>query len=211
MMMEFIETCFIGPVFPATVLMVLIMVYGLMVVAGTVDINLFDVDFDTDLDVDGAATSVGFVALRFLNIGNVPIMIWVTFFGLLWWIASMLLWSFFDQGGDSQGVWSATQLALRNAAIAVVGTKFATDPMRKFFDQTDKFKPQDLVGKQCEVTTAEVTKDSGQAKFKTDAAPLLIDVRTDDGPFSKGDVATIIDFDPVTNIHFITTDTEVSK
>ena len=207
-MMQFIEYCFTGPIFPSTVLMILILLYGLMVVAGAVNLDLFD--FDVDLDIEGPITSVGFVALRFLNFGNVPIMIWVTIFGLLWWIISILLWAFFDQASNPLG--SASLQVLRNVVIAVAATKVATDPMRKFFDHTDNYKPLDLVGQECEVTTFEVTKEAGQAKFKTDAAPLLIDVRIEDGVLSKGDRATIIDFDPETKIYSITkTDTEVSK
>ena len=96
--------------------------------------------------------------------------------------------------------------------IGVAGAKFATEPMRKFFDHTDKYKPRDLVGRACHITTFEANTESGQAKLKTDAAPLLIDVRTQDGVLSKGDRATIVDVDVEANIYFITkSDTEVSQ
>ena len=82
--MEFIENCFTGPVFPASVMMVLILVYGLMVALGGLNLDLFDIDidFDADVNIDGGVTSIGFVALKFLNIGNVPIMIWASALGL---------------------------------------------------------------------------------------------------------------------------------
>lgn len=210
-MMEFVEFCFAGPSFPATVLLILIMLYGLLVVLGAADVDLFDFDFDSDFDIDGGAESVGFVALKFLNIGNVPIMIWITVFGLFWWTTSVLLGAFYDQTVDPEKAWGTAQLIFRNVFIAIIVTKCATEPMRKLFDHTDNYKPNDLVGKECEVTTYEVTAEKGQARFATDAAPLLIDVRSEDDVLSKGERATIVDFDPDTKIYYITkTDTEVS-
>jgi hypothetical protein len=211
-MIEFIEHCFTAPILPASVLIVLIIVYGVMVILGAVDIELFDLDFDADVDIEGGITSIGFVTLKFLNIGNVPVMIWVTIFGFFWWTASLLIWQFHDYANQVEGIWSIAPIVLRNMVIAVVGTKFATEPMRKFFDHTDNYKPADLVGRACHITTYEATTESGQAKLKTDAAPLLIDVRTDGEVLSKGESATIVDVDLDANIYFITkTDTEVSQ
>jgi hypothetical protein len=210
-MMDFIESCFIGPNFPASVMMVLILIYGLMVAIGGLDIDLFDVDLDVDVDMDGAVTSVGFIALKFLNIGNVPIMIWASAFGLSWWTASMLLWEFFDQARYHEDFWHTAMLIGRNVVVGIAAAKFATQPMVKFFDHTDNYKPEDLIGQECEVTTYEVTADAGQAKFATDAAPLLIDVRSEDAPLAKGDRARIVEFDPDEQLYFITkSDTEVS-
>ncbi|MCG8585093.1 MAG: YqiJ family protein, partial [Pirellulales bacterium] len=203
-MLQFIEQCFIWPILPASVLIVLIMLYGVLVILGAVDIQLFDFDLDTDIDVDAGAESIGFVALKFLNIGNVPVMIWVAVFGLLWWIASLLLWAIYDQASPPEGTWSIAALVLRNVVIGLAGAKFATEPMRKYFDHTDNYKPKDLVGRQCEVTTYKVTSESGQAKLKTDAAPLLIDVRTEGETLSKGDLATIVDVDTKANLYLIT-------
>ena len=202
-MTQFFEFCVANAVLPATVLMVLIMLYGVMVLVGAADITLFDIDFDTDFDMDGASTSIGFVALKFLNIGQVPVMIWITVFGMFWWAGSLLLWAFYDQAHDPAGGWAVGQLVLRNAILAIVGTKCATEPMRKFFDHQDHYKPSDLVGQPCEVTTFEVNTETGQAKFATDAAPLLIDVRTHSGVLAKGDIARITDFDPSTNLYYI--------
>lgn len=209
-MMEFVELCFMGATFPATILMILILFYGLLVALGALDISLFDIDFDADVDVDSGVTHVGFVALKFLNIGNVPIMIWVTAFGFLWWATSLLLAAFYDVSTD--GGWGTSQLILRNVLIAIAGAKLATEPMRGLFDHTDDFKPDDLIGQSCEVTTYEATENNGQAKFITDAAPLLINVRTETGTLNKGDVAIIVDYDPDNTIYFIAKiDTEVSS
>ncbi len=211
--MEFIENCFTGPNYPASVMMVLILIYGLMVALGGLNLDMFDIDidFDADVDIDGGVTSIGFVALKFLNIGNVPIMIWASAFGLSWWTASMVLWQLIDQARYHEDFWLTVPLVLRNVVIGVVAAKFITQPMVKMFDHTDNYKPEDLIGQECEVTTYEVTADAGQAKFATDAAPLLIDVRSEDAPLAKGDRALIVDFDPEEKLYFITKpDTEVS-
>ena len=83
-----------------------------------------------------------------------------------------------------------------------------TDPLAKVFAKPVKFHPEDLIGKWCEITTYEVTTDFGQAKYETDAAPLILDVRMIEGVLQKGERARIVDYDPSVKIHYLDTDSE---
>ena len=202
---EYFEQCFTMPVLPATVLMMLIVSYGFLVILGALDFELFDFDLDVDADADiGAFTSVGFVTLKFFNIGEVPVMIWVSIYGLAWWTISLLLLLVFDQTSVDS---NATLLVVRNIAASVLLTKFVTAPLAKFFAKPPRFRPEDLIGRECEISTFEATAEFGQAKCQTEAAPLILDVKLDVKTsvvkLTKGERAFIVDYDSEQKIHYV--------
>ena len=90
-MKEFFDACVTGPVLPASVLLALVSTYWLMVIAGAVGTDVLDWDFDleADADLDGIL-GVGAVSIRFLNLGTVPIMVWMSAFALSFW--SVAIW-----------------------------------------------------------------------------------------------------------------------
>ncbi len=179
---------------PATALILLILAYGLVALVGAADLDLFEFDIDVDADT-GSPTSVGMAILKFLNLGDVPIIIWLACFGLIWWAASLVLWVLVD-GKPEDITWGhGAVLILRNLGIGLVGAKGLTEPLQKMFDETEHYTPGKLIGAICEVTTSEVTEDVGQAKVATDAAPLLIDVRARQIDFEKGDLAMVVGYD----------------
>ena len=199
----YLEQCFTMPVLPATVLMLLILGYGCLVLLGALDIELFDLDIDVDFDADlevGSVSNLGLLTLKFLNLAEVPIMIWVSLFGLVWWGLSQLLWMAWDVGSLDI---NTNLLVVRNAAASVFITKFLTDPLAKGFAKPKTYRADRLIEQECEITTHEATADFGQAKLQTNAAPLILDVRTVDGALSKGDLAKIVDYDAEAQIHYV--------
>ena len=198
--MEFIEYCMTGPNLPATVFVILLMIYGFFVSLGALDFELFD--FDVDIDA-GAITSIGYASLKFLNIGNLPLMIWITLFGLSWWTLSLLLWYVWDLENYEARWQLATKLVVRNGACGVAVTKVLTQPLTKYFERQDEYTPEKLIGQRCVVSTVEATPDFGQAKYLTDGTPLLLNVKTEAGKLVKGDRAVIVDFDPTNRTYLI--------
>jgi len=189
------------PVLPSTLLMALIVAYGALVVVGALDFDLLDFDVDIDAEADVSAVfSAGFVALKFLNIGEVPLMVWLCIYGLVWWGISQALWLFWDQTSLDP---NTTLLVVRNVAVSVMLTKFFTDPLAKVFAKPARSHPTDLVGRQCEITTYQATEEFGQAKCQTEASPLLLDVKMSEGELSKGEHAVIVDYDPQSKIYYV--------
>ena len=89
---EFLETSFSGTSMPASLFLSLVLVYWLFVILGALDLELFDFDLDVDADVDlGSVLNVGLVPVRFLNLGRVPLMLWVSLFSLSWWGLSLVI------------------------------------------------------------------------------------------------------------------------
>jgi hypothetical protein len=84
-----------------------------MVILGALDLDVLDLDLDVDTGQDlGWFPSVGLVALRFLNVGPIPLMIWLSIFALSLWIISV---SWHDPAYNDNN-WLALQVLVRNVA-----------------------------------------------------------------------------------------------
>lgn len=203
-MEAFLETCFTGPVLPASILLVLVAMYWAMFVVGAAGLELFDLDldFDADLDVDSAfdtVMSAGAITLRFLNIGKLPFNLWLSVFALAYWVIS-IAW---DKPEYHEAIGMTIAIAGRNALVSLVPAKILTQPLRGKFDPVEPDSAEDLVGKVGEVTTSEVSQSSGQARFASDGAPLLLNVRTIQGILPKNEQVTIVDYESDKNIYLV--------
>ena len=199
-MTEFLETSFSGTSLPASMLLSLVLVYWLLVIFGALGLDMFDIDLEIDADVDvSSVLSMGFVPLRFLNLGRVPLMLWVSIFVLSWWMLSMLL-----EPIPSPQDWKAMALLIgRDMGIAVIFAKIATNPLRGQFDPKEPHKAEELIGGTCVMLTGEVTASAGQADYETEGAPLKLNVRATGETLAKGDVGEIVDYDPEKHIYLV--------
>lgn len=219
---EFLRACFSGPTLPASVLLIVVCLYWLMVIFGALDVDTLDVDldFDADFDVSGggdagdvdldveSSLGVGMVALRFLNIGKVPLMLWASAFAVPFWAVS--LW--WDQSSprDNWETWDAAGALIRNAGVGVLAAKLITQPLRGKFDTVVPNQVKDLLGKTGRVSSTQVTDSAGQARVETDGAPLLLQVRTreedaeiKDGRLTNGDRVVLADYDSEHDVFFV--------
>lgn len=202
-MSQFIDTCFAWPTWPSTILVLLVCGYWLLVIVGvaTVDVLDFDLDLDFDTDLQGSLLDVGFIPIRFLNLGSVPIMLWVSIFSLASWLVAR--WMCSDQLHANFESAADVPAIAAYFAIGALLTKAITQPIRGKFDPVEPNLAADLIGKTCIITTSEATQTFGEAEFKTDAAPLILTVRATSEPLHKGDVAVIVDFTTETNTYLV--------
>lgn len=201
---DLVETYFQMPVLPFSGLLCLVTLYWLMVILGGIDLDLFDIDFDMDLDVDAdvspSFTDFGLLGLKWLNIGEIPFMIWLSIVALCSWLVAMV----FDRGGDAPSTQESTIAILRSLAIGIVATKVLTNPMRGKLRMKQPNTVQDLLGQTCSVVTSEVTTTFGNAVCHVDdGAPLRLNVRTLDGSIPKNAIVQIIDYVPETGIYYV--------
>ena len=195
------------PVLPASVLLAFLLVYSLISILGLIYMGMDAPDMDLDVEIDAgvdltAGTGLGMATVKWLNLSRVPLFVWGACFILLWWFISACLWIWFDQF-DYQANWMmAAFLSSRSAVIAIGLTKYATNPMTKWFE-VDRYNPGRLIGQSCEVCTGKVDTTFGQARYQTDAAPLLLNVRTDGPELMKGTLARIIDFDAEKRVYTV--------
>ena len=69
------------------------------------------------------------------------------------------------------------------------------------------FESKSLIGKEAEISSYEATSEHGQVKYKTDAAPLLLNVRTDGPHLEKGTRVWITHYDPKRRVYIVSATT----
>jgi hypothetical protein len=225
-MWELYEACISIAVFPATVFLGLLLLWSLVTIVLGVgsDFSLGDwlhLPHHPGMgpDHDGiwhsvqqhAGEAMGAVVLapaRWLNLKDLPIVVWGGVFTLVWWSVSILNWFVCDSLflGKEPGIWVSCLLLLRNVAISLVVTKLVTQPMRDWF-VNHELGSRDLVGEEVEIWSWDASPSHGQARFKTDSAPLLLNIHTDGPVLPKGTRAWITHYDPKKRIYIVSATT----
>lgn len=232
----FLERLFVGPVWPASIMVCLLLAYTLVALLGIFDLDL-DVDADVSPDMDlggpdlggpdvggpdvsgpelgGADASgpeiggdllggIGGMTVRWMNLDRLPLILWLSAFTVSFWAVSYFLWYGFDVRRYSPTLVTSLLLTARNVVIATTVTKFVTEPLSRLFVPPPQYSPSTLIGQHCTVSTSEVNESFGQAKFRTDAAPLLLNIRTDGEHLAKGTRVQIIAFDADRRLYKVT-------
>ena len=178
-----------------TVLLIVLVVYWLLVIVGLADIDAFDIDidadFDADLDVDvdapGHVPGLGQQTLGFLNIGEVPVMFYVSIVALSMWVGSIKI----NEWLGNSNIWLALVLAVPNLIVGLMVAKAVTQPFR--WMNLRKDIKNEFEGRQCLVSTGEVTEKFGECEIVDGDTPIKVFARTRGGEtLKKGDAATIV-------------------
>ena len=228
-MFEFLSSLFEAPVFPSTIMLGLLVLWSLTtIIIGGLDSHiaaswhLHNPFSGGHADGDGLSHTIshalgdamGTVVLapaKWLNLKHLPIVLWGGIFILSWWATSILLWAMIDSlffRGSSSLVVSL--LIVRNFIIGLLATKLITQPMRGMFD-TKELDSISLVGKEAEICSLDATPENGQVKYKTDGAPLLLNVRTDGPHLPKGTRVWLTHYDKNKRIYIVSATTTASN
>jgi hypothetical protein len=192
-MSHFIDLLFAAPTLPGTVLLAVCLAYWLMLIVGAVGLDLLHIDLDMDADASHAGHGGwGMVAFKFLNINDVPLMIWLTLFAISY-VAVATSALAVRPIDDNFGAIAAVIAC--SAAVALLATKVLTQPLRGKFDAIEPNVAETLIGRTCVITTTEVSERFGQARVESNAAPLLLNVRALSDTLTKNDVALITGYD----------------
>jgi len=202
-MQALLEASFQMPVLPATMLLLLVTAYWLLAIIGIVGIDLFDfdLDFDTDvnldadldLDVDADSfldSTIGLSVswLTFLNIGKLPLTVWLSAFSIIFWVICRA-WP--TDLADGNLLYSSL-IVLGSAMIALLPTKLVTQPFRGMFEIVQPESTRDIIGREGEVITAEISQKLGQVRITAESAPLLLNARSVQGVIGKGEIVRIV-------------------
>lgn len=214
-MSELISEAFRLVNFPFTVLLGVMIGYWLLVAFGALDSDFgSDVGGNHDLDMEHhieghhaghhEGGSWWTSSLKFINLGDVPFLVVMTFLTLSMWTFSLISNRYWNPDGSAL---LAMAFLFVNLAVSVVVTRYITMPLKPIFRALNKqvSKPIVLVGKHCKITTTEATGAFGQAEITTDGSALLINVRVlNDEVLQRGDVAVIVREDADARIFFVT-------
>ncbi len=148
---------------------------------------------------------------KWLNLKQLPIILWTGIFTLSWWAVSILLWVSIDNSILKDPNFIVVALLIsRNIALGLLVTKLITQPMRGLFD-TNELTSISLVGQEAEISSFDATPESGQVKYKTEGAPLLLNVRTDGPHLPKGTRVWLTHYDKQKRIYIVSATTTASN
>lgn len=208
--METIQAAFLPANVFFTVLMLLMLLYWIMVVLGTLDIDFLDFDLDVegdvDVDVDGVMDGAagGFVDgfCAFFYIGTIPLTILLSILIISMWFISIIANGLINPSGSMV---LGFPIAAGNVIVSPFVCKVVCMPLKKLFSGLSSAGTiHDVVGRICTVTTTQVSTKMGQAEVPTGGAPVLINVVADGSHvFHKGDEAVVIEKDNEKGVYVI--------
>ena len=223
--MAFFDIILAFPTVVYSVLLSLALLYWGFVIAGVMDLDMFDFDLDFDIDVgvdidvdvdvdadldvdaDGAVhAGPGFFVtiLTALGIGKVPFMIVFSAIVFIAWIVSYLTAAYVLPLLD-HAAWAQALVFAGSFLVALPVSTVVTRPMRDVFQTTTKDSGKKLVGMSVMVLTGSVDNTFGQGKLDDGGADLVINIRCDvsNNGLKKGSEALVIGYDDQTNVYHV--------
>ena len=162
----------------------------------------FDLDFDADTDVGGfdGFLGIGLVPLRWLNLGSVPFMVWMTFLSVSFLAASMAVGQWKPLIAEATAG-DITIRVLLNLVAGLAITKIITQPMRNWFKE-DFFEPSEMVGAS---GTTRITTDPTRGKvfIARQEGDLISEARTAGESIPNGTRVTVVGYDSDQKIYIV--------
>lgn len=198
-MSELLSFAFSGINIVPTILLIFTVAYWLIVIMGVVDLDSIDVDIDMDAEVEleGLAS-----VLSFFNIGQMPLMIFITFFSIPLWMITLMTNDFF-------GFIAFLPSALVFVAASLVClfiAKFLTIPIARLYRKIRKETEaiENVIGQVCKAKLPISSDKKGQAEIKINGTSILIYAKTREGQLvRKNESALIIDFVQEHNFYYV--------
>ncbi len=203
-MYELVEMYFQWPVLPFSVLLCLVSMYWFMVIVSGIDLDVFDIDLDIDLDFDAdtspSVADFGMLGLKWLNIGEVPLMFWLSIVGLTSWSVTMM----FDHPMGNATSQAVAVVVARNLGLGILAAKILTNPLRGKFRAKEPNTISEMMGRHCSIVTSEATMTHGNAICHIEeGAPLRLNVRMVEGSAPKGTVVKIVEYEEASGVYFV--------
>ncbi|MCC5849492.1 MAG: DUF1449 family protein [Verrucomicrobia bacterium] len=206
-LLEFYHAAFHVVNLPATLLLMLVVLYWITVIFGVLDLSSLDFDLpeiEIEGDVGTEMGHTGFDAFfEYFNIKYVPISIFVSFFALAFWVTGMIANEML--GGRELPLIGLGVFGV-NLITSVHAAKFITWPMVPIFKQMrlDVSDKRDLIGSRVVVTSSKADASFGQADIVDEGAPITLNVRTEGEEIPKGTEAVILQHQKERDIYIIT-------
>ena len=183
---------------PFTILLVVVLAYWLMVILGTLDLSLFDVDLEVEADVN---PGIFHALLAFINIGKLPLMFVLSVLIVSMWGISVLGNYYLD----NSSALLALALFVPNLLVSLVITKVVTKPFSFVIGQLEKQPPQvQVIGSLCFLQGDASEDRFAQAEVETGGAPLNLLVRTRSGQsLAKGMKALVVEKEPDRDVYLV--------
>lgn len=181
-----------------TILLGFVALYWVMVSLGALGLDLVG-DSDLDGDVDGSWLAS---VLGFINIGEVPVTIVLSFLTLFAWVLSILTNYYLTAGSLLLGLAAIIPIVF----VSAVATRYCTMPFKSLIRAMNREGEEHLpvVGRTCQITTTEANAQFGQALIETKGAPIVINVRISEGtPLARGSTGLVVRQDSEKDVYYV--------
>ncbi len=179
----------------ATSLLGLVALYWLFVIFGAVGIDAFDVDADMDGDAD-LHLAEGFLGtmFAFFHIGQVPLMLILSFFSLFFWISTVCTNHYLNPEFD---LLTTAMWLFPCGTVSLLLTKICVAPIARVFRSVDRqFDRNDLIGQTAVVHTLKLDQTYGEIEINIDGPLMVLNARNESGQtLQKGNVVMIVAYD----------------
>ncbi|MEZ4888272.1 MAG: DUF1449 family protein [Chitinophagales bacterium] len=196
-MTQLLQEAFWASNIPMTILLIIMLLYALLTIAGAIDMDSLDIDMDGDVDIDTDVDISGGIGgfsgfLSFLNVGKIPLMIHLFFLISIMWLISMVV----NGNLNNQSLGMGLLFLFPNFFVSLILTKIVTTPFISYFKELrKKHVDADLIGELCKITVRTTQTSFGQATiFTKENIYLTINVKAIEGQdLQKGTQAILID------------------
>ena len=184
---DFIDAALGFPAVVFSVLLVVVVVYWVLVLAGAVDLG--------DADADGAVDGI----LDRLDLGGTPATVVLSVVVAVGWFAGLVGTVALDAAGVSTGARIALAILVLLLALVIGGlvARLASRSLRRLFPTAPEASRTGFIGRECVIRTGRVDTDFGQAEVHAaDGSSAVVQVRqTGSDTFAAGMRAYIYDYD----------------
>lgn len=191
-------------------LLIIIFFYWLCAAFGLLDIDLFNIDSELDVDATGFA---GW--LTKLGLAGIPVTIILTFFTLIGWFISYFTnyWIISTIETDFIHYLVGFVALIIISFISLNLTAVCLKPIRKKLMSRNKPKSvHQLIGKLAIVRSANVAENKGEAVLEDGGAGLILQVRAPEQEnIKRGDNVIIISYDASTHSYQVVTEDEFHR
>ncbi|HEK2899274.1 TPA: DUF1449 family protein [Proteus mirabilis] len=193
-------------------LLIIISFYWLCAAFGLLDIDLFNIDSELDINVDATGLA-GW--LTKLGLAGIPVTIILTFFTLFGWFISYFTNYWIISAIETSFIRYLTGFVafIITSFIALNLTAICLKPIRKKLMSRNKPKSvHQLVGKLALVRSTNVTENKGEAVLEDGGAGLILQIRAPETEnIKRGDSVVIISYDAPTHSYQVVTEDEFHR
>ncbi|MBG5949280.1 MULTISPECIES: OB-fold-containig protein [Proteus] len=193
-------------------LLIIISFYWLCAAFGLLDIDLFNIDSELDINVDATGLA-GW--LTKLGLAGIPVTIILTFFTLFGWFISYFTNYWIINAIETSFIRYLTGFIalIITSFIALNLTAICLKPIRKKLMSRNKPKSvHQLVGKLAIVRSAHVAENKGEAVLEDGGAGLILQIRAPETEnIKRGDSVIIISYDASTHSYQVVTEDEFHR
>ncbi|OAT32610.1 OB-fold-containig protein [Proteus myxofaciens] len=190
-------------------LLIIILFYWLCAAFGLLDIDLFNIDSELDINADATGLA-GW--LTKLGLAGIPVTIILTFFTLFGWFISYFAvhWGIRFIENNLLRYLAGIIVFFIVAFISLNLTAICLKPIRKKLAALNKPKSvQQLIGKLATVRSGTVNEVKGEAILEDGGAGLLLQIRAPSAEnIQRGDRVMIISYDALTHSYQVVTEDE---